>query len=494
MPHWRLAAALLLSSFAAAQDAGLSGPVDDTDPGGLQLIVANATATPDDMAAVTVTMTSTHWVVAATSHQQMAFATPHAKATAKQNKKAHSKSSASPQASTTRIARGKAKASVPANTTQNAVSLSKLINVTDEWDWTTFKANGVNIGNWQVLESWMNPTWFASIAAGTGAVDEWTLAEYRGHKIMGPILTQHWDTWITEKDVQTLSDLNVNMMRIPVGFWAWGNVTGVMAGEPYYIGDRLSRIQRLIEWGALHNIYSVIDMHGMPGSQSGNDHTGHVGPKLFFQPANQQRSRRVIQVVSDWIDALPKTTRSWVAGLEVVNEPQLSATGSWYDKTYEPVLKSFYHDSYNIIQNGNTPKKTTVIHDAFYPPGTGVWDDFMLNVPKNNLVLSSHPYYHWDTYSDAEAAINTYKSADWFNYPRPLWLNEWSLSLPDDCVNSYTESSDWYQRFWQHQVGEWYQFAGHAFWSIKTIDNPPWSLEILANAIPTAIETVTTPE
>jgi glucan 1,3-beta-glucosidase len=72
---------------------------------------------------------------------------------------------------------------------------------------------GVNIGNWLVLERWMDKgTVFTGAFAG--ASDQWTFDQIDGAE---EAIRKHWDTWFTEADVQKLAGFGFNALRIPIG-------------------------------------------------------------------------------------------------------------------------------------------------------------------------------------------------------------------------------------------------------------------------------------
>lgn len=62
---------------------------------------------------------------------------------------------------------------------------------------------GVNTGGWLIVEKWMTP----DIFSGTNATDQWTFDSTPDALSR---LTTHWDTWFTQKDVQSLKDVGVN--------------------------------------------------------------------------------------------------------------------------------------------------------------------------------------------------------------------------------------------------------------------------------------------
>lgn len=61
-------------------------------------------------------------------------------------------------------------------------------------------------------------------------VDEYTLAQKLGDQTLS-VLEPHWESWVTQEDFNMISGYGFNMVRIPIGFWAYDN-----AGLPYVQG------------------------------------------------------------------------------------------------------------------------------------------------------------------------------------------------------------------------------------------------------------------
>jgi len=65
------------------------------------------------------------------------------------------------------------------------------------FDYSTKKVIGVNLGGWFVLEPWITPSIFIN-TNNTDIVDEFTMGQKLDKDVAVSILTQHWQTWITE--------------------------------------------------------------------------------------------------------------------------------------------------------------------------------------------------------------------------------------------------------------------------------------------------------
>lgn len=138
--------------------------------------------------------------------------------------------------------------SSPSASATPAASVSPL----PEWKWTqtAFTAAqssgngepmyGAALGNWLILEQWMDEPckcsclplqpaftdrgtrsyllagFNASSGNNASVLDEWTLMQVLGDNARS-VMTQHYETWITEDDIETIHQAGMNHIRIPVG-------------------------------------------------------------------------------------------------------------------------------------------------------------------------------------------------------------------------------------------------------------------------------------
>lgn len=131
----------------------------------------------------------------------------------------------------------------------------------------------------------MSERWFNTSANNNASViDEWNLMLAAGSNAVS-IMKEHYDTWLTEADVDTMQKAGINAVRIPIGrhsahllrtmsdfvrrhagFWAFINT---VPPEPYLTNNQtqiLSYVDRLFGWLYARKMYAIIDMHAMPGS------------------------------------------------------------------------------------------------------------------------------------------------------------------------------------------------------------------------------------
>ncbi|GAA5921970.1 hypothetical protein JCM3775_003439 [Rhodotorula graminis] len=350
-----------------------------------------------------------------------------------------------------------AASSTPAGTLVDVVDLPA-------WNWGQNKSIGVCLGSWLILEKWMLPDWFnetvnaVTPGAGATALDEWSFCEVLGQDGCRTALTEHWDNWITEADFDEMLEYGINHVRLPTGFWAW---IPTIEGEPFLNDTALfqNQIEKVLGWAHARGMYVLIDAHGLPGSQNGEQASGHLtktpswfGGSADTETPNQIRSDAMVVAMTEFLARTPY--RSVVTGLEVINEPRP------YTDDQIQQLQNYYARSYTTIQQSAWPVATFISEGytnlTFFRPFA---EERATDPP--SLVMVDHPYpgnfppqdNSQDILSQVCTAGNKY-----LDYPIPICIDEWSL---------YTGVKDqgFEKTFYEQQLATWSWSAGGMYWS-----------------------------
>ena len=98
-------------------------------------------------------------------------------------------------------------------------------------------------------------------------------------------------SFYTRDDFVDIRSSGLNAVRIPIGYWA----VDVRDDEPYVSGQYPYLIQA-VQWAGELGLSVLIDLHGAPGSQNGQDNSGLIGPVLFASnTSNADRSLDVLR-------------------------------------------------------------------------------------------------------------------------------------------------------------------------------------------------------
>jgi len=251
---------------------------------------------------------------------------------------------------------------------------------------------GVNVGGWLVLESWMTPSLYRNNGVNSGA-GEWEFTQKLGKTKAEQVLKAHWDTWVSQGDLQKLASHGITHLRVPVGYW----IVSIEANEPFVPGG-LEYLERLLGWAQNLNLGVIVDLHGAPGSQNGHDNSGRVGPINWQQPSNVDRTVSVLANITKQVMGHPS-----VVGIEILNEPWTTAIGG--PITFD-VLKSFSIRAYQAIRDVGFKG------DIWVPDGwdNNQWNGFMGPPNYYGVYLDVHLYHCFGGDRDKQ---NAYANIDY---------------------------------------------------------------------------------
>ncbi|KAI0042651.1 glycoside hydrolase family 5 protein, partial [Auriscalpium vulgare] len=290
------------------------------------------------------------------------------------------------------------------------------------WTWGTDHVYGVNIGGLFVLEPFISPALFQKYP---GTVDEWTLSEAMAADTssgggLQAQLEQHYDTFITEQDMAQIAGAGLNWIRLPIPYWA----IETWEGEPFLAKVSWKYILRLIGWARKYGLRIYLDLHTVPGSQNGYNHSGKQGQVNFMAGimglANAQRTLDYIRIITEFISQ--PEYRDVVPLFGIVNEAYVHAIG-------QDQITSFYLRAHDMIRNitgygeGNGPY--IAIHDGFL--GVSKWADFLPG--SDRVVLDTHPYFAFDGQPNDAPLV----ADDGLGEPGGVWpkqaCNSWGASI-----------------------------------------------------------------
>lgn len=268
-------------------------------------------------------------------------------------------------------------------------ALPKGLEPLPPWNWTDpmKKAYGVNIGGQFILERWMYEDWMVK-TGGPDAWDEYSMSRNLGPDKMRDALNNHMASWFVEDHMDQLQKAGINMIRMPIGYWPF--MSAQEAGEPYVNASQLAYYSLAMNWAWKRKMYVLVDLHGMPGSQNGDQSSGHnmsyTKDVPWFEENYQNMSRTVVHNVLEWISKHP--ARSTVSGITTVNEPQTHGGNS----TRMKILKDFYDFS---IEAAGKYKIPVVLHHGFVPNQYERWEDYMEDQDPEMVIFDDHPYPAW---------------------------------------------------------------------------------------------------
>lgn len=363
---------------------------------------------------------------------------------------------------------------------------------------------GVNLGNWLVLEKWMNPALFQ----GTTAEDEFNLPLQLPKEVYEARIRIHRSEYITERDFVQMKSLGLNTIRIPVPYFIFGD-------RPPFLGC-IEELDKAFGWAERYDLQILIDLHTAPDSQNGFDNGGVCGVCKFFQEPEE------IEFVYTVLERLAERygKRKGLFGIQILNEPISQKMWDLMDlqKRYVPVdtrkakgsrgydpkeLKEFYLTAYDRIFPHLAKDKYVVIHDGF---DLFLWKDFMQEERYSNVILDTHQYLMSAESMGCEQTLEGYQNFIREHFEKgiaemseyfPVVCGEWCLFNSLACGRdthggqsvlngemeelqtvSDEEKKEIYRTLDRAQKKAWAAGSGYFYWSwkllIDTVSTDDW--------------------
>jgi glucan 1,3-beta-glucosidase len=248
---------------------------------------------------------------------------------------------------------------------------------------------GVNIGGWLSIEPFIVPSLFSKWSSSDGIIDEYTLSKKLGSSAAGTI-EKHYATFISESDFEEIKEAGLDHVRIQYSYWA---VT-TYDDDPYVPKISWRYLLRAIEWCRKYGLRVKLDIHGLPGSQNGWNHSGRQGSIDWIDGTNGALNRKRSLEIHDQLSKFFAQDRykNVVTIYGLVNEPLMLTL------PVEKVL-NWTQEAATLVRN-NGVNATIVLHDGFL--NLDKWDNMFKNGP-DNMYLDTHQY---TTFNTGEIVLN----------------------------------------------------------------------------------------
>ncbi|ESK94242.1 glycoside hydrolase family 5 protein [Moniliophthora roreri MCA 2997] len=269
----------------------------------------------------------------------------------------------------------------PFNNGAKAQSWTPALNET--FNYGTDRIRGVNLGGWLTIEPFIAPALFEKYASSNPKpVDEYTLHSAIKEKTGSfDDIEDHYKTFITEQDFVEMAGAGINYIRLPLPYWA----IEVRENEPFYPKAAWNYFLKAIGWARKYGIRINLDLHAVPGSQNGWNHSGKLGDMNWLVGpmglANAQRTLDYIRILAEFISQSQYCDVVTMFG--IINEPRAVFAGN-------SQIMAFYAEAYKIIRDITGIGEGTWIsfHDAFLSRDD--WAGFLRG--GDRMTLDSHPY------------------------------------------------------------------------------------------------------
>ncbi|MBW0471358.1 hypothetical protein O181_011073 [Austropuccinia psidii MF-1] len=346
----------------------------------------------------------------------------------------------------------------------------------ERWDYSSDRILGVNLGGWLVIEPFITPSLFEPYLENQKPVtDEWELSQALGTSLASTI-ESHYDNFITEEDFAQIASAGLNWVRLPVGWW----MIETLGDEPFLEGVSWKYFFRALGWARKYGLRINLDLHAVPGSQNGWNHSGRSGTVGFLAGAmgiaNAQRTLNYVRTLAQFISQ--PEYKNVVPMFSILNEPFLESIS-------RQAITSWYYQAYRIVREiggyGEGKGPFVVIHDGFEGLGKTSWAGFMKG--SDRIALDSHNYWCFTAQVNDPMQTNAFKPCNgWAARSNETMqtfglamIAEWSVAV-NDCglfVNGVNKGSRYEGTFPNpnrpnsefQRVGSCTEWLDHRTWS-----------------------------
>ena len=250
------------------------------------------------------------------------------------------------------------------------------------WAYGTMPIRGVNLGGWLSIEPFITPSLFNTYKTDQNIVDEYSLTTVLGPTKAAQVLEKHYSQFITEHDFASIQAAGFDHVRIPYSYWA---VT-TYPGDPYVSKISWRYLLRGIEYARQYGLRVNLDLHALPGSQNGWNHSGRQGPIGWLNGTdgalNAQRSLDLHTQLSTFF-AQPRY-QNVVTIYGLVNEPKMTALS-------QSAVVGWTASAAQIVRKSGM-NQTIAFGDGFL--GLSKWQGQLQGI--TGMVLDAHEYTIFD--------------------------------------------------------------------------------------------------
>ena len=313
-------------------------------------------------------------------------------------------------------------------------------------DGTPFLLRGFGLGGWFLPEGYM---WKFYTKCDRPRRIEALIEELCGEEYTRIFWQEYLNRYITKQDMERISKNGFNSVRLPM------NARHLIKreGECYVLEEEMiQRIDQLIEWCRENNLYVILDMHGAPGGQTGQniDDSEKDLPELFI---NQEYEEQLIWLWKELATRYAK--EEIIAGYDLLNEPLMHLFTEHNSK-----LLPLYRKLIKEIREVDS-KHLVILEGVLWSTDFLVFEEFTKEEAQDGIMLQFHHY--WNN-PDKETIDHFKKFAD-------------KLSVPLFMGEGGENNEDWYTTFFPMLERENISWN---FWSYKKMacDNSPMSFDL----------------
>jgi aryl-phospho-beta-D-glucosidase BglC (GH1 family) len=316
----------------------------------------------------------------------------------------------------------------------------------------TVRLTGFGLGGWMNMEN------FITGYPGNEENIRRVLLEAMGRQAYEAFFDEFLTGFFDDSDAALLASLGLNSVRIPVNYRHFEDDAAPLQLKE----EGFARLDRVISILARHGLYSIIDLHALPGRQ--NEHWHSDNPTHIAQFWTQRHFQdRVVHLWEAF--AQRYKDRPEVAGFNPINEPS-DQTGlvlpAYYDRL-ERAIRAI--DKRHILfLDGNRYSSDFSVFNAADPLPNCVYTAHDYALPGIAADATEYPGTVRGEYYDRGAVEKTFlrRTAFMRETGTPIWIGEFGPVYPAE--------DNWRYRLLRDQLDIYAEHgASWALWTYKDI-------------------------
>ncbi len=334
-----------------------------------------------------------------------------------------------------------------------------------------FQIQGINYGNLLIQEGWMSVNSLGPKLNEDGSYakinSEGVIEEYEevyqeeldlalknnpnlNQEKINELWSIYYKSYCQEIDFQNIKEIGLNTIRLPMYY------RNFLEGEDDKLvmkENAFEFIDYFLENAKKYDLKVILDMHGVVGGQSGNEHSGTRRTEFWTNEVYQKEMCDLWKNIASYYLNERKDLASTILAYDLINEPALDKKVT--TKREWNVMDKMYKAIREVDEDHIIAIEGCWYFDSLPDPKKYNWE---------NVMYEFH-LYNWDNEKVSNDVYHTLHFFKWMttNYDVPIYIGEF---------NFFDKKDEWIK--WLNEYDE--RGLNWSIWSYKTISVGWWDM------------------
>ena len=334
-----------------------------------------------------------------------------------------------------------------------------------------FQIQGINYGNLLIQEGWMSVNSLGPKLNEDGSYvkinSEGVIEEYEevyqeeldlalknnpnlNQEKINELWSIYYKSYCQEIDFQNIKEIGLNTIRLPMYY------RNFLEGEDDKLvlkENAFEFIDYFLENAKKYDLKVILDMHGVVGGQSGNEHSGTRRTEFWTNEVYQKEMCDLWKNIASYYLNERKDLASTILAYDLINEPAIDKKETI--KREWDVMDKMYKAIREVDEDHIIAIEGCWYFDSLPDPKKYNWE---------NVMYEFH-LYNWDNEKVSNDVYHTLHFFKWMttNYDVPIYIGEF---------NFFDKKDEWIK--WLNEYDE--RGLNWSIWSYKTISVGWWDM------------------